>query len=130
MGACVNSGLAHAPDWTPHRIKVVAADGAPGTLSTKASGMVSEPFEDVFADVNIQNGSPSITVEVLFWSELSQRFQSQSPVVQFTALTGPKMLKFNAGGNRFMLNVTGTFTGGVQVDISCAGANPVQSQTA
>jgi hypothetical protein len=92
--------------------------------------MVSEPFEDVFADVNIQNGSPSISIEVLLWSELSQRFQSQSPVVQFTALTGPKVLKFNAGGNRFFLNVTGTFTGGVQVDISCAGANPVQSQTA
>lgn len=128
MGVGFNSGLCHAPDFTPHRRKVTAADAAAPT--NKTAGCDSTPYEDVFADVKIANGSPSIDIEVLLWSELSQAFVAQSPAVQFTAMTASKMVKFNTGGNRFYLMVTGTFTGGVRVDINCAGANPVMVQSA
>src|SRR5438105_2674798 len=100
MGVGVNSGLCHAPDWTPHRINVTAADAVP---TNKKLGMVSVPYEDVFADVKIAGGSPNINIEVLLWSDLSQAFLSQQPAVTFTGLTASKMLKFNAGGNRFFL---------------------------
>lgn len=127
MGIGVNSGLCHAPDWTPHRINVTAADSVP---TNKTAGMASDPYEDVFAAVKIANGSPSINIDVLLWSDLTQSFLAQQPAVTFSALTASKMLKFNTGGNRFFLQVTGTFTGGVRVDISCAGANPVAVQSA
>lgn len=123
MGACVNSGLAHAPDWTPHRVAVKAIDGAGGP-ATKTSGMASDPFEDVFADVKLVG--TNVTVECMLWSELSGAFVSMSTPLTVT-LTTSGMVKFNVGGNRFFLKCTGTFT---QVDINCAGANPVAVQSA
>jgi len=126
MALCVNSGLAHAPDYTPHRVRVLVADAAAPTVKT--AGMSSDPYEDVYADVKIANGSPSIDIAVLLWSEQSQAFLAQQPAVAFTALTASKILKFATGGNRFFLMVTGTFTGGVRVDINCAGTNPVLVQ--
>ena len=132
MGVGVNSGLQHAPDWTPHRLAVKAADpalpGAAGIL--KSHGMASEPYEDILADVKLTGGSPSIDIELLLWSELSQKFVPFSTAVKVTALTDSKMIKFNVGGARFYLHVSGTFTGGVQVDINCAGINPVMVQSA
>jgi hypothetical protein len=129
VGTCVNSGLAYAPDWTPHRINVTAADGATDTDESMADGMVSQPFEDAYADVYVEGGSGvSLTVEVMFWSELAGAFVSQNPVVNFTGISGSEMLSFHTGCNRFKLNVTGTF-GGATVSISCAGHNPVGLQS-
>lgn len=131
MGVGVNSGLRHAPDWTQHRLAVAAADTAfPTSTIKKAHGMAADPFEDIIADVKITGGSPSIDVELLIWSELSQQFLPFSTAVKVTGLAASKMIKFNVGGARFFLHVTGTFTGGVIVDINCAGMNPVMVQSA
>lgn len=131
MGVGVNSGLRHAPDWTPHRLRVQANDPAvPSAAIVKAHGMAAEPYEDVFADVKITGGAvPSVDIELLIWSEQSQRFLPFSTAVKVTALLSSKIIKFNTGGARFFLHVSGTLDG-AQVDIHCAGLNPVQLQSA
>ncbi len=132
MGVGVNSGLRHAPDWTPHRRKVAAADAAfPTATLLKTHGMAAEPYEDVFADVQIltPGGTTSIDIELLIWSELSQRFLPFSTPVKVSALALSKMIKFNVGGARFLLHVSGTFDTAT-VNISCSGLNPVQVQSA
>jgi hypothetical protein len=132
MSVGVNSGLQHAPLWTPHRIKVTAADAAPPSATIKkAHGMVAAPYEDIFADVSIDTpGTCSIDVELLIWSDRQQRFLPFSTPVKFTALAGSKMLKFNVGGARFFLHVSGTFDTTTKVYINCAGLNPVQVESA
>jgi len=127
----INSGLGHAPDFTPHRYKVVAADAAfPNSTVLKAHGMASDPYEDVFAQVQILGGSAvSVNVDILLWSDLDQQFLPQMPAVTFTAIAASKVLKFNTGGQRFFMNLSGTF-GGCTVNASCAGANPVLGQNA
>lgn len=128
MGVCVNSGLGHAPDFTPHRVNVKVVDAAPPTVA--AQGMVSAPFEDVWAQVSINGTTTGITIEVLYWSDLDAKFLSQSPQQQFTNLTSSKMIKFSPGGQRFFLMITGSFTGVTSINISCAGANPVIVESA
>lgn len=130
MGGGVNSGLAHAPDWTQHRIAVAVADGASPLAVPATMGMAAAPFEDVWADVQLVGGAAiSLTIEVLIWSPLSQAFMSQSTPVTFTAVAASKMIKFNAGGQRFLLAISGTF-GGTSVNINCAGSNPVIVESA
>lgn len=126
-----NGGLPFAPDFNTHRLNVTVADAAPPSAAVlKPQGMSSQPFEDVYAQVQIVGGAGvSITLEVLFWSDLDQRFISQSPQIQFTAIAASRQIKFNTGGQRFFLNLTGTF-GGCTVNINCAGCNPVQVQQA
>ncbi len=127
MGVCVNSGLGHAPDFTPHRVNVKAVDAAaPAVLS---AGMVSAPFEDVWAQVSIGGTTSGLTVEVLYWSDLENKFLQQSTPQTF-ALTNSRMIKFSPGGQRFFLMITGSFTGVTAVNISCAGANPVIVESA
>lgn len=127
MGVCVNSGLGHAPDFTPHRVNVAAADGAAPT--NQAAGMVSAPFEDVWGAVNINGTTSGVTIEVLYWSVRDGKFLQQSTPQTF-ALTASKMIKFSPGGQRFFLMITGSFTGVTGINIDCAGANPVIVESA
>lgn len=131
MGVGVNSGLRHAPDWTPHRVRVTANDPAiPSANIKKAHGMAAEPYEDIIADVKIDGGAaPSVDIELLIWSEQSQLFLPFSTAVKVTALASSKMIKFNVGGARFFLHVSGSLNGAT-VDIQCSGTNPVMVQSA
>jgi len=113
-------------------VQVSADDPTPPSANIKqAHGMVAEPYEDIFADLKVsgQGGTFSVDVELLIWSDQSQRFLPFSTAVKFTAITGPKMMKFNVGGARFFLRLSGTWDSG-KVDIQCSGINPVLVQSA
>lgn len=117
MARSINEGLASAPLFTPHRVNVTAADAAPPSANHKfAHGIDSKGFDEVVASIKL--AGTNVTVEVLLWSELEERFIKQEPVAATTAITASRQWRFKTGGQRFFLHCTGTFT---RVDIDVAG---------
>lgn len=117
----INEGLALAPTFTPHRRGV----GANDTLANfvKAHGLDSQGYPEVVAEVKFGAGVTAATVNVNFWSDLTNSFLPSSPAMTF-ALTASAAIKFTSGGRRFFLSISaGTFGGGT-VDIDVAGAAP------
>jgi hypothetical protein len=119
MARSINEGLASAPLFTPHRVKVVAADAAPPNAAHKfAHGLDSKGFDEVVASIKLDG--INVTVEVLLWSDLAEAFINQEPAVTTTAITASRQWRFKTGGQRFFLHCTGTFT---RVDIDVAGVS-------
>lgn len=126
-----NEGLAPAPDFTPHRVNVVAADAvAPFTGILKTHGMVSEGCESVAAQATITGATTSVTLEILLWSDRDGKFVHQEPAQTFGALTASRVVKFTPGGQRFFIHISGTIDAAGRVDVACAALAPPTFQQA
>lgn len=123
------SSIPLAPDFTIYRSSIVGADNL--ALVKLPQGMTSTPWEDIWANIQVVGGSAvSLNIECVMWSELDQLFVSVAPTpMKLTTIAASCLAKFNVGGQRVFLGVSGTF-GGATVNIALAGASPVQQQNA
>lgn len=85
----------------------------------KLWGLNAHGWDDIIAHARIDGSSA--TIEVLFWNDDLNDYMEASPAVKWTGLSGNKQLRFQAGGQRFFLHCSGTFT---RIDIDVAGAQP------
>lgn len=97
--------LGTAPRWTPHRIDLTAADGAATTK--KAEGVNAEGFSNIAVDVSKVDGPiTDLDVEVLFWSEISEKFVSEDAQITKTNHTDSFQFVFDSMGRIFWVMVT------------------------
>ena len=97
--------LGIAPRWTPHRLDISAADGA--VTTKKADGVNAEGFSNVSVDVSKISGTiTDLDVEVLFWSEISEKFVSEDAKVTKENHTDSFQFIFDSMGRIFWVMIT------------------------